>query len=340
MKFVSFRTVSGEERVGLSIDGATVDLAHAASAMGLKVPSTMSGLLDQWGNAVKIAHQVEAEFRRNKVAVAVTGARPLAPVPHPTSCRDGYAFRQHVATARRNRGVEMIAEFDQYPVFYFTNHNSICGEGDVVVESDHLQKLDFELECAIVIGHPGKNILSKDADAFIAGFMIMNDLSARVLQMEEMALSLGPAKGKDFATAVGPWLVTPDELEPHRISTPFGNTYDLRMTASHNGTLVSDGNLKDMNWTFAELIERASYGVQLYPGDIIGSGTVGTGCYLELNGSWAIEAKARGETHTPIWLKAGDTIELDIMGLGRLTNKIVKADRDYSILAKKKQIKE
>lgn len=339
MKFVSFLTVSGEERVGLFLHGATIDLAQATSAMGLKAPSTMSGLLSQWTHSVTIARQVESEFRRNKIKATVAGPRLLAPVPHPTSCRDGYAFRQHVATARRNRGVEMIAEFDQYPVFYFTNHNSICGEGDVVVESDHLQKLDFELECAIVIGLPGKNIQSKEADAHIAGFMIMNDLSARVLQMEEMALSLGPAKGKDFATAVGPWLVTPDELEPYRIPTPFGNTYDLRMTASHNGKLISDGNLKAMNWTFAELIERASYGVQLYPGDIIGSGTVGTGCYLELNGTWAIEAKARGEVHTPVWLKAGDTIELEIAGLGRLSNKIVKADRDYSILAKKKQIK-
>lgn len=336
MKFVSFRTVSGEERVGLFIDGATIDLAHATSAMGLKIPSTMSGLLEQWTHSTRIARQVESEFRRNKIKAIVSGAHPLAPLPHPTSCRDGYAFRQHVATARRNRGVEMIAEFDQYPVFYFTNHNSICGEGDVVVESDHLQKLDFELECAIVIGQSGKNIQSKDADAHIAGFMVMNDLSARVLQMEEMLLSLGPAKGKDFATAVGPWLVTPDELEPYSVATPFGNTYDLRMTAYHNGKQISDGNVKDMNWTFAELIERASYGVQLYPGDIIGSGTVGTGCYLELNGTWAIEAKSRGESHT---LNSGDTIALEIAGLGRLTNKIVKADRDYSILAKKKQSK-
>ena len=146
MKFVSFLTVSGEERVGLSVDGATIDLAQSASAVGMNIPSTMSGLLGQWSQSVRVARQVESEFRQNKVRATVTGAHPLAPVPHPTSCRDGYAFRQHVATARRNRGVEMIPEFDQYPVFYFTNHNSICGEGDVVVETDHLQKLDFELE--------------------------------------------------------------------------------------------------------------------------------------------------------------------------------------------------
>lgn len=339
MKFVSFGTVSQKERVGLSIDNAIVDLSQAMTTLGLTAPSTMTGLLERWPQALTIARQTESAYRSGKVKAVTVPPKLLAPVPHPTSCRDGYAFRQHVATARRNRGVEMIPEFDQYPVFYFTNHNTVCGEGEVVVEADHLQKLDFELECAIVIGIGGKNISSKTADSHIAGFMIMNDLSARVLQMEEMLLSLGPAKGKDFATSVGPWLVTPDELEPYRVLTEFGNTYDLRMTATHNGKQVSDGNLKDMNWTFAELIERASYGVQLYPGDIIGSGTVGTGCYLELNGTWALQAKERGATHTPVWLQNGDTIELEITGLGKLSNRIVKAEPDYSILAKKKLVK-
>ena len=139
----------------------------------------------------------------------------LSPVPHPTSLRDGYAFRQHVLTARRNRGVEMIPEFDQYPVFYFGNHNAVFGPGNVKVEDDHLKGCDFELECAIVIGKKGKNIPCNKADQYIAGYMIMNDLSARVLQMDEMKLNLGPAKGKDFATTLGPWLVTPDELEPY-----------------------------------------------------------------------------------------------------------------------------
>lgn len=210
----------------------------------------------------------------------------------------------------------MIPEFDEYPVFYFTNHNSIIGPGDVVVEDDHLQKLDFELECAVVIGRQGRNIDAKDADHYIAGLTIMNDFSARVLQMEEMKLNLGPAKGKDFATAIGPWLVTLDELEDCVTRTEFGNLWNLRMTARHNGKTVSEGNLNQMNWTFAEIIERASYGADLYPGDIIGSGTVGTGCYLELNGTWALAAKARGEVFEPIWLNEGDTIDLEIDRLG------------------------
>ncbi len=111
------------------------------------------------------------------------------------------------------------------------------------------------------------------------------------------------------------------------------------MRAFHNGKQISDGNMKDMDWTFAELIERASYGIELHPGDVIGSGTVGTGCYLELNGTHALEAKAKGDEFTPIWLKEGDTIELEIAGLGKLSNKIVKASKDYSILAKKKSPK-
>ena len=149
---------------------------------------------------------------RSVMAQPFERAELLAPVPHPSSCRDGYAFREHVAAARRNRNVEMIPQFDQYPVFYFTNHNSIQGPGEIVCMPDHFEKLDFELEAAIVICKHGRNIPAADADEYIGGLMIMNDISARRLQMEEMLLNLGPAKGKDFATVVGPMLVTMDEL--------------------------------------------------------------------------------------------------------------------------------
>ena len=120
----------------------------------------------------------------------------LAPIPNPPSCRDGYAFRQHVATARRNRGVEMIPEFDQYPIFYFTNHNAIFGEGEIRVEDDHLQKLDFELEAAIVIGKEGRNISVEEADSHIAGYLIMNDLSARVITNGRNEIKSWSSKGK------------------------------------------------------------------------------------------------------------------------------------------------
>lgn len=340
MKLVSFLNASGEERAGLYVDGRTLDLAASAARLGLSLPTTMNGLLERWPSSFDLAAKVERAFRERGDAVEVDRAaiRPLAPVPHPGSCRDGYAFRQHVATARRNRGAEMIPEFDQFPVFYFTNHRGIVGEGELAVELDHLQQLDFELEAAIVVGRQVRNVEARDADACVAGFMVMNDFSARALQMDEMKLSLGPAKGKDFATGLGPWLVTPDELAARRIPTPCGLQHDLRMRAWHDGKAISDGNLKDMTFTFAELIERASYGVTLYPGDVIGSGTVGTGCYLELNGTAALEAKAAGRPFTPTWLQAGDTIALEIEGLGRLENTIVRAPGERSLLAKKKRL--
>jgi fumarylacetoacetate (FAA) hydrolase len=259
----------------------------------------------------------------------------LAPVPRPTSCRDGYAFRQHVESARRNRGVEMIKEFDQYPIFYFTNHNAVQGPGDIYCMPDHFQQLDFELEVAIVIGKEGRNIKAKDADAYIAGFTIMNDLSARKLQMEEMLLNLGPAKGKDFSTVIGPWLVTPDELSAYLVPAKqghVGNNYNLSMKCWVNDKLVSEGNVKDMDWTFAEIIERCSYGVTVFPGDVIGSGTVGTGCFLELNGT----GKLHNPNYEPQWLQANDTVKMTIDGLGTLVNTIKAEATDWSILALKK----
>jgi len=259
----------------------------------------------------------------------------LAPVPRPTSCRDGYAFRQHVEAARRNRGVEMIKEFDQYPIFYFTNHNAIQGPGPITCMPDHFQQLDFELEIAIVIGKEGRNIKAKDADKYIAGFTIMNDLSARKLQMEEMLLNLGPAKGKDFSTVIGPWLVTPDELANFLVPAKqghVGNNYNLSMKCWVNDQLVSSGNVKDMDWTFAEIIERCSYGVTMYPGDVIGSGTVGTGCFLELNGT----GKLNNPDYTAQWLQPNDVVTMQIDGLGTLTNTIQAEATDWSILSLKK----
>jgi fumarylacetoacetate (FAA) hydrolase len=165
--------------------------------------------------------------------------------------------------------------------------------------------------------------------------MIMNDLSARKLQIEEMLLNLGPAKGKDFSTAIGPWLVTLDELQSFQIpgrENHTGNNWNLNMKCFVNGKEVSSGNLGDMDWTFAEIIERASYGVDLYPGDVIGSGTVGTGCFLELNGT----GKLNDPGYVEQWLQPGDVVDMEIDGLGRLSNNIKAEDTDWSILKLKK----
>src|SRR6185369_10176002 len=200
---------------------------------------------DNWEGLVDAASKTYADIKAGKVNADGTdysSASIMAPVPQPTSCRDGYAFRQHVAAARRNRKVDMIAEFDHYPIFYFTNHNAIQGPGDIVCMPDHFQKLDFELEVAVVLGKKGRNFTAAEADEYIAGYMIMNDMSARTLQMEEMLLNLGPAKGKDFSTVIGPWLVTPDELEQYLIPAKPGHTganHNLDMKCWVNGKLVS-----------------------------------------------------------------------------------------------------
>jgi fumarylacetoacetate (FAA) hydrolase len=303
------------------------------------LPASMAMFLNYWDDMVPLAKAAEQRIKeglvRDVMAVPFSESDILAPVPHPTSCRDGYAFRQHVASARRNRGVDMIPEFDQYPIFYFTNHNSIQGPGDVYCMPDHFEKLDFELEVAVVINRPARNIKAADADAFIGGLMIMNDMSARKLQMEEMLLNLGPAKGKDFATCIGPMLVTLDELEQYEVpckANHTGKAWNLQMNCSVNGVQVSSGNVQDMDWTFAEIIERCSYGVNLFPGDVIGSGTVGTGCFLELNGT----GKLNQPDYKEQWLQPGDIVEMNIDGLGKLSNTIVKEDSDFSLLALKK----
>jgi fumarylacetoacetate (FAA) hydrolase len=200
---------------------------------------------------------------------------------------------------------------------------------------DHFQKLDFELEVAVVLGKKGRNIKAEKADEYIAGYTIMNDMSARTLQMEEMLLNLGPAKGKDFSTVIGPYMITPDELQSYLIpakNNHTGNNHNLAMKCWVNGVEVSSGNVGDMDWTFAEIIERCAYGVDVWPGDVIGSGTVGTGCFLELNGTGLLNDKA----FKPQWLQASDVVEMEITGLGKLTNTIKAVETDWSILALKK----
>ncbi len=299
------------------------------------LPNNMSMLLNYWEEVYPMMQAglimiEEGKIPMNK-GVSYEEVTLLAPVPFPTSCRDGYAFRKHVAAARRLRNLEMVPEFDHFPVFYFTNHHAIKGPGDIMCMPDHLEKLDFELEAAIVICKHGKNIRADQADQYIGGLMIMNDFSARQLQMEEMKLNLGPAKGKDFATSLGPWLVTLDDLKSYEVPAGqghVGRTWNLNMSCRVNGKKVSDGQLSEMDWTFAEIIERASYGVDLYPGDIIGSGTASTGCFLELNGT----AKLKDPNFREQWLKDGDVVELEIEQLGILSNTIVAEKEDWRIL--------
>lgn len=335
MKLLSY-VKDEREQLGVLINGLVYDM----EVLHPDLPNSMNLFLNYWDDYLPIAQAGELMLREgsrtSSRGIPVDQLQLMAPVPFPSSCRDGYAFRQHVAAARRNRKVEMIPEFDQYPIFYFTNHHSIVGPGPVQCMPDHFEKLDFELEAAIVISKHGRNIPAEEADAYIGGLMIMNDLSARRLQMEEMLLNLGPAKGKDFATAIGPWLVTLDELSAFEVPAKenhVGKNWNLRMTCSVNGVQVSEGNLADMDWTFAEIIERASYGVDLYPGDVIGSGTVGTGCFLELNGT----GKLNDPNYTEQWLQPGDKVLMEIDQLGRLENEMKPEESDWSILKRVKK---
>jgi fumarylacetoacetate (FAA) hydrolase len=334
MKLVSYLK-EGHDHLAVLVN----DWLYNLDAINAELPNSMTMMLNYWDDYYPMALAAENGIKEGRYGKekgqAYNAVRILAPVPFPSSCRDGYAFRQHVAAARRNRGVPMIPEFDQYPIFYFTNHLSITGPGDIHCMPDHFEKLDFELEAAIVICKPGRNIPAEEADNYIGGLMIMNDMSARRLQMEEMLLNLGPAKGKDFSTVIGPCLVTLDELNDFVIPAKEGHVglnWNLGMRCRVNGVQVSEGNVGDMDWTFAEIIERASYGVNLHPGDVIGSGTVGTGCFLELNGT----GKLNNPDYTEQWLQPGDVVEMEIDALGLLSNTIVEEDSDFSILAKKK----
>jgi fumarylacetoacetate (FAA) hydrolase len=215
-------------------------------------------------------------------------ARLRAPIPRPPSVRDFYAFERHVASARAQRGLEMAPEWYQIPVFYFSNPAAILGPDDEVGFPAESSAWDYELEAAAVIGGHGE----------IAGYTILNDWSARDLQKMEMAVGLGPAKGKDFASSLGPLVVTPDELGDLR----------LEMVARVNGEERSRGNLGEMHWRWEQLRDHAARDTRLVPGDVLGSGTVGTGCILE-----------HGDGR---WLESGDVVQLEIDGIGVLRNRV------------------
>jgi fumarylacetoacetate (FAA) hydrolase len=236
----------------------------------------------------------------------------LAPVQPPTF-RDFYAFEAHVRNARKRRGLEMVPQWYEAPVFYYSNPNTLYGHDAGVPRPAYTQELDYELELACVLGKPGHDIPAEHANDHIAGYAILNDWSARDVQRLEMAVGLGPAKAKDFATSLGPWLVTPDELAEKAVGSGAELRYDLTMIARVNGTELSRGNAKDMHFTFAQMIARASQATELRAGDLIGSGTVGTGCLLELG-----VQETLGH-----WLQSGDVVELEVERLGVLRNRIV-----------------
>jgi fumarylacetoacetate (FAA) hydrolase len=230
------------------------------------------------------------------------------PLPPIRSIRDFYAFEQHVKTCRAQRGLGMVSQWYDIPVFYFSNPASVIGHGDLVYPPRNSVELDFELEIAAIIGTEASDLPAEDsAMECIAGFTIYNDWSARDLQRSEMAVGLGPSKGKDFANAFGPYVVPFAELQDRY----HHGRLELDMSASINGKKVSQGNASSMYWTWPQLLAHASRDTKLLPGDVIGSGTVGTGCILELT------PDAVGG-----WLKPGDIVRLEIERLGLLENRV------------------
>jgi len=327
MRLVTFEPPGTKgPRLGLEIGGSAVDLARAGQWLATRrqptvtpLPADMLELLEAgpaaWKTAEDVAGYLAAESLlelsdANGVPFAwpVEQVRRRPPLPRPPSLRDFYAFEQHVQAALASRGRAVPPEWYELPVFYFSNTHAILGPGDVVTAPAASRALDFELEVAAVIGRGGRNLRAEEAERAIFGFTIMNDWSARDLQRAEMRVGLGPAKGKDFATSLGPSIVTVDELAGRSAGRP--GVYDLAMRARLNGIERSKGNWRDIHFSFGEMLARASADVDLLPGDVIGSGTVGTGCLLELT---------RGEGP---WLQPGDVVELEIEGIGVLTNTV------------------
>ncbi len=232
------------------------------------------------------------------------------PILRPTSLRDFYAFEGHVATMWARRASEVPEAWYRLPIFYFSNVSEIRGPGDGVWIPRGSQELDYELEIAALVDTPVRDLRAERAEEAIGGYTIFNDWSARDLQRDETTVRLGPAKGKDFASSIGPWLVTPDEL----VDARAGKGYALAATASINGTELSRGTWSDIQFSFGEMVERASSDARLVPGDLIGSGTVGTGCLLEIR-----ESSGFGR-----YLKPGDTVTLAVDRLGELTTPIIE----------------
>ena len=321
MKFLTFKTKNDNEiRFGFKSYKKVIDIGLAAKWLYEKkndnsfinIPLTLHKALEKWDQNFRLLKALDSklsDFNIESFSYKESDLTILPPIINPPAFRDFYAFEQHVKAARKLRKLDMHPDWYKIPIFYFSNPNCCYGHGENIPYPNGTTELDFELEFAVIIGNGGSNIKSSEANKVIAGYTILNDWSSRNLQKEEMPMSLGPAKGKDFASSFGPYMVTPDEIES---AWKDDGKLHLQMTCHVNGKKVSDGNTNDLYHSFGDMIERASMNTKLMPGEYIGSGTVGTGCILELR-----PENAGG------WLKKGDIVTLEIERLGILENKIV-----------------
>jgi 2-keto-4-pentenoate hydratase/2-oxohepta-3-ene-1,7-dioic acid hydratase in catechol pathway len=319
MKLVTFKNPQGKTRIGWLKDGGVVDMKLADK----RLPTDLLTFIDKNKRFFKIIKDNNLESTPPQYQLS--DIQLLAPLPNPRSFRDYIGFEQHMLNASKSFGHAVGQAWYDLPIFYFTNHQAIYGPDDAIPKPKKETKLDVELEMAVIIGKKGKNIKAKNADDYIFGYTVFNDWTARAIQKYEMSgPPLGPQKGKDFANAIGPCIVTKDEFEqyrcsisrdihPEHLTMPKSTNYrfDVKMTARINGETICEGNYKTVYWTFAEQIERASENeVTLNPGDILGSGTVGWGSLIENNFS----------VHRPV--EPNDVVELEIEGIGILRNRV------------------
>lgn len=305
MKFVRYADSAGRAALGV-VGGDDV----------FRIPGA-TDLLDLLGDDGETLRGAgERALASSTDVTPIDGIAPLSPIGVPPAVRDFYAFENHVKAGRAWRGLEMDPLWYRLPAFYFSNPYAVTGTGDVAVPPGCTQ-FDFELEVAAIIGRAGANLTPKEGEDRVVGYCVMNDWSARDLQQEEMRLSMGPVKGKDSATGLGAFFVTKDELRDARTDTG----YDLTMTCTVNGVEYSRANWSEVYWSFGEMISYASRGTEVRAGDVVGSGTCGTGCIVELSHTY-------GGERFP-WLKPGDEVVAQVEGLGLLTNVVVPSTDDF-----------
>jgi 2-keto-4-pentenoate hydratase/2-oxohepta-3-ene-1,7-dioic acid hydratase in catechol pathway len=303
VKWVTYQSgIDGALHAGVISDGAVYACRERESLVEMLA-----------GGQERLLAEAESAYTDPMEVVDLRRAWLVAPVPIPPSIRDFMAFEGHVVSAMAALGRTVDPIWYELPLFYFSNPAAVKAPTEAIAISPGSTEFDFELEVAAVIGRSGSDIRVEDAERHIAGYVLFCDWSARDLQDQAMPQGLGPVKGKDGATSLGPWIVTPDELEQIRA----GRAFDLTMTASVNGKRYSTGNLRDLYWSFAEMVAYASRGTTLVPGDLLGSGTVATGCILELS-------RTHGSDAYP-WLRAGDEVTLEVQCMGSVRAEILPA---------------
>lgn len=314
MKLITFTKGNPNDyRIGALIDNKVLDLSLATDN---KISPCMLSFIEGGKTSLDLAKEAinnSNKELKNQNLYALDEIKIKAPLLRPASLKDFFAFEEHAMAGAKRRSETLSSEWYEIPAYYKGNHREIYGPDDEIPWPSYTRKLDFECEIACVVGKKGKNLSIEETPDYIFGYMMFNDFSARDIQKKEMVLRMGPAKGKDFANAFGPYLVTSDEVDPLK---------DFSLKVIVNGEEWSSGHFKDQYWGFPLMLSHISQGETIYPGDVIGSGTFYKGCGLDLDR----------------WIQPGDTIELHVPKLGVLRNKIGKPSNQMELNYKKNKV--